>query len=134
MEKSSYQIQTIVLTLCSKILTFFNKHWWLLFKDKKKFPDDTSLRCQMTEIQNCTLWFDRKTVSVEFFQLAVLDWDFISIWKPNPCTDSRLLKKNSIISVFILVFAGQVLSTVNGRNCSQSWQVLICIFRKSLNH
>jgi hypothetical protein len=42
----------------------------------------------MTEIQNCTLWFDRKTVFVEFCQLEVLEWDFISIWKPNPCMDS----------------------------------------------
>ena len=44
--------------------------------------------CPMTEIQNCTLWFDRKTVFVEFCQLEVLEWDFISIWKPNPCMDS----------------------------------------------
>ena len=35
--------------------------------------------CQMTEIQNFTLQFDRKTVSVEFCQLAVLDWGFKSI-------------------------------------------------------
>ena len=58
--------------------------------------------CQMTEIQNCTLWFDRKTVSVEFCQLAVLDWDFNSIWKPNPFMDP--LEKKSIVSEFILFF------------------------------
>ena len=29
--------------------------------------------CQMTEIQNCTLRFDKKTASVEFCQHAVLD-------------------------------------------------------------
>ena len=46
---------------------------------KKKLSNDRN--------SNCTLWFDRKTVSVEFCQLAVLDWDFISIWKPNPCMD-----------------------------------------------
>ena len=55
--------------------------------------------CQMTEIQNCTLWFDRKTVSVEFCQLAVLDWDFISIWKPNPCMDP--LEKKILLYQFL---------------------------------
>ena len=39
-------------------------------------------------------------------------------------------KKDSIISVFILVFAGQVLFTMNGLNWSQSWQVLICFLKK----
>ena len=67
--------------------------WW---SEKKS--------CQMTEIQNCTLWFDRKTVSVEFCQLAVLDWDFKSIWKPNPCMDPLEIKY--IMSVLILFFAG----------------------------
>ena len=43
-------------------------------------------------------------------------------------------KKNSIVSVFILVFAGQVLFTVNGLNWSQSWLVLVCLLRKNLNH
>ena len=89
--------------------------------------------CQMTEIQKCTLQFDTKTASVEFCQHAVLDWDFKSIWKPNPCMDP-LEKKISIISEFTLFFAGQVLFTVNGLNCSKSWQVLICLLRKSLNH
>ena len=37
------------------------------------------------------------------------------------------LKKKSIVSVFILVFAGQVLFTVNSLNWSQSWQVWICL-------
>ena len=40
-----------------------------------------------------------KTVSVEFCQLAVLDWDFISIWKPNPCMDP-LEKKIYYISIY----------------------------------
>ena len=43
-------------------------------------------------------------------------------------------KKNSIVSEFTLFFAEQVLFTVNGLNWSQSWQVLICLLRKSLNH
>ena len=68
----------------------------------------------MTEIQNCTLLFDKKTASVEFCQHAVLDLDFKSIWKTNPCMDP--LEKKSAVSVFILVFADQVTFTVNGLN------------------
>ena len=69
-------------------------------------------RCQMTEIQKCTLQFDTKTSSVEFCQHAVLDWDFkqsgsqIHAW--------ILLKKKYNVSEFILFFAGQVFFTVNG--------------------
>ena len=62
--------------------------------------------CQMTEIQNCTLWFDKKTASIEFCQLQInLEAKSMhgSSWK-----------KDSIISKFALFFAGQVLFTVNG--------------------
>ena len=55
--------------------------------------------CQITEIQNCILQFDRKTASVEFCQHAVLDWDFKSIWKPNPCMDP-LEKKLYYIKIY----------------------------------
>ena len=60
-----------------------------------QYSDPKEKTCQMIEIQNCTLQFDRKAASVEFCQHAVLDWDFKSIWKPNPCMDP-LEKKNSI--------------------------------------
>ena len=55
--------------------------------------------CQMTEIQKCTLQFDTKTASIEFCQHAVLDWDFKSIWKPNPCMDP-LEKKIYYIKIY----------------------------------
>ena len=46
---------------------------------------------EMTKIQNCTLQFDKKTVSVNFRQRACLDWDlgqiFKSIWKSNAWMD-----------------------------------------------
>ena len=65
-----------------------------------QYGDPKEKTCQMTEIQNCTLWFDKKTASVEFCQHAVLDWDFAkifkSIWKPNPCMDPLEKKIYSI--------------------------------------
>ena len=60
----------------TSIFSLLSKTWKL----KKK-------SCQMTEIQNCTLWFDRKNCFCWTCQLVILDWDFISIWKPNPCKD-----------------------------------------------
>ena len=73
---------------------------------RNKFFSDIMMikkkRCQMKEIQSCILQFDKKTASVEFCQHAVLDWDFKSIWEPNPCMDP--LEKNfyyiTIYSIF----------------------------------
>ena len=78
--------------------------WWFDRKlvslvSSAKLGNCKKKSCQMAEIQNCTLLFDRKTVSVEFCQLAVLDWDFISIWKPNPCMDP--LEKKILLYQFL---------------------------------
>ena len=59
----------------------------------------------MTEIQNCTLRFDKKTASVDFdslqFWTEIFAKIFKSVWKPNPCIDPLETK---IVSKFTLFF------------------------------
>ena len=82
----------------------------MMIWQKKYFSHFTVNRnertCQMTEIQNCTLWFDKKTASIEFCQLQI-NLEAKSMYGSS-------WKKDSIISKFALFFAGQVLFTVNG--------------------
>ena len=69
--------------------------------------------CQMTEIQNCTLWFDRKNCFCWILSACSSGLRFHINLEAKSMHGSSW-KKNSIVSVFILVFAGQVLFTVNG--------------------
>ena len=110
---SAHQARTYELEDCCTLRPFetlLSSGLPMMIWQKKYFSHFTVNRnertCQMTEIQNCTLWFDKKTASIEFCQLQInLEAKSMhgSSWK-----------KDSIISKFALFFAGQVLFTVNG--------------------
>ena len=99
-------------------------------------------------------WSKRKTLSNDRnSKLHIVIWQKNCFsWILSACSSGLRFSKNlqinleaksmhgsswnffSIISVFILVCAGQVLFSVNGLNWSQCWLVLVCLLRKSLNH
>ena len=95
-----------------------------------------------------TWWLEKKVVKWQKFKSALCNltqkllllnfvsmqfWTEISNQSGSQIHARILLKQNSKIIIYS-IFAGQVLFTVNGLNWSQSWQVLICLLRKSLNH
>ena len=95
----------LAVTHCVLLEHYYSVYfpWW--FDRKISFFSVLEKNREMTKIQNCTLQFDEKTASVEFCQRAV--WTEINL---EPLEVKRMdgssWKKNSIASVFILLFAG----------------------------
>ena len=101
--------------------------WW--FDRKISFFSLLSKTCEMAECKATLCDLTEKLFVSNFIR-----WPNLQIILEVKSMNESSWKKNSIISVFILVFAGQVLFTVNGLNWSQSWQVFICLCGKSSNY
>ena len=55
--------------------------------------------CEMTKIQNCNLWFDEKSASVEICHWTEILGIFESIWKSNAWMDP--LEKKNLLYQFL---------------------------------
>ena len=83
--------------------------WW--FDRKISFFSLLSKTCEMAECKATLCDLTEKLFVSNFIR-----WPNLQIILEVKSMDESSWKKNSIISVFILVFAGQVLFTVNGLN------------------